>query len=340
MLRILAVSATIAVALISGCVSPFRGSPPTTTTPTTGKLYVSTPTSILRFGSALTANGNIAPEATVTGSATLLSSPRRILIDTSTNRLFVANTGGASILIFANASTMNGNAGPIAVLTSTSNIVSPVDVAIDSTNNLLYVADGQNILVFSGQSTFSGNLNTPPVRVVNFTFTVGPIFLDAAANTLFIADSAHNAVDIMPSASTANGPGAILISPIAGSATQLNLPNGIALDKGGRVVVSNAGSPASITIFPAATVPGGGPGAPSAVITGSSTRLTAPGEMAVNSNTGDLYVADTQTPGVLIYQNVGAVNGTTNLAPGRTIVGSGTTLNTNAVNGLALDITR
>lgn len=343
MSRILAALAMIAVTLISGCVSPFRGqgSGSTTGTSVGGKLYVSTTNSILRFGSALSANGNVAPEATITGTTTQLSSPRRILIDTSTNRLFVANGGGPSILIFSNASTMSGNTAPNAVLAgSTTTMASPVDVAIDATNNLLYVADGQNILVFSNQSGLSGNVNTPPIRTVNFTFTIGAIFLDVTNNIMFIADSAGNAVDIMPSASTANGTGAILVSPIAGTATQLDLPNGIVRDNTGRVIVTNAGSPASITIYAAANVPGGGSPAPVAVITGSATKLTVPGQMAFNSNTTDLYVADTQAPGILIFQNIGSLTGTTNLAPGRSITGSGTSLNSNAVNGVALDTTR
>jgi hypothetical protein len=344
MARMMALLGTVFVVLISGCVSPFRGSPPTLVTPgsNAGKLHVSTPTSILRFGSALTANGNVAPEATITGSATLLSSARRILVDASTNRLFVANQGGPSVLIFSNASTMTGNAAPTAVLTSTGNITSPIDVAIDTTNNLLYVADGQNILVFFGESTLSGNVSTPPVRVINFPFTVSGIFLNQSTNTLFIADAADNAVDILTSASTANGNGVILVSPIAGTATQLNLPNGISQDSGGRVIVTNAGSPASITIYPAAIVPSGGNVGPSAVITGASTGLTVPGEMAFNGSagtSGDLYVADTQKPGILVYQNIGAASGTLNLTPGRTISGSGTSLNSNAVNGVALDTT-
>jgi hypothetical protein len=345
MARILVTFATLAVLVVSGCVSPFRGPGGSGSTggSTTGKLYVSTPSSILRFGSALTANGNVAPEATVTGAATQLSSPRRIQIDTTTDRLFVANQGGASVLIFSNASTMTGSAAPTAVLTSTGNIVSPVDVAIDTTNNLLYVADGQNILVFSGQSTLSGTINTPPVRAINFTFSVGAIFLDAASNTLFIADPADNAVDILPGASAANGTGALLVSPIAGSSTLLGNPNGITLDGGGRVIVSNAAAPASLTIFPAAIVPSGGNFPPSAQITGAATKLTLPGELAFNGSagsSGELYVADTQTPGVLIYLNIGAATGTLNLVPTRAIVGSGTGLNANAVNGLALDPTR
>src|SRR5262249_32141176 len=153
-----------------------------------GKLYVTTPTSVLRFGGALTATGNVTPEATIAGASTQLSSPRRVLVDSTGNRLIVANLCGKASLIFSNASTATGNATPAAVLTSSGNLVAPFDVAIDSTKNLLYVADGQNILVFSGESTLTGTVDTPPVRTVTFTFTIGAIFLDPSNDRMFIAD--------------------------------------------------------------------------------------------------------------------------------------------------------
>lgn len=341
--RILATVATLALLLATGCVSPLVVPGNSGNTTTGGKLYVSTPTSILRFGNALSANGNVAPEATIAGAATELSSPARIQIDTTTDRLFVANRGGASVLIFSTASTMSGSPAPAAVLTSTGNIVSPVDVAIDTTNNLLYVADGQNILVFSGEAALAGTVNTPPVSIVTFTFSIGAIFLDEDSNTLFIADPADNAVDILPGASTATGAGALLVSPIAGSSTLLATPNGMALDSGGRLIVSNITAPASLTIFPAAIIPSGGNTQPAAVITGSATLFGTPGEMAFNGSagtTGELYVADSTAPGILIYLNIGAASTTINLIPNRTILGSATNLNANAVNGMALDTTR
>jgi hypothetical protein len=313
---------------------------------TGGKLYVATAGSILRFGSALTASGNVAPEAILSGATTQLSSPQRILIDTVNDRLFVANQGGASILIFHPASTAANNAAPSAVLTSTGNpvnMVAPFDVAIDAGANLLYVADGSNILVFGGESSLSGTVNTPALRTISFTFPVGPIFLDAANNRLFIADASDNAVQILPGASTASGSGSLLVSPIVGANTLLNHPNGVLLDPTGRPVVSNlAGTSASITIYPNSIVPAGGNVAPTASLTGANTLLAGPGQMALNSNagSGELYVADTLTPAILIYQNIGNFTLANNLTPSRKVSGSGTNLNANAVNGIALDTTR
>ena len=73
------IASVLTLLLISGCVvSPRRGTVNNGGS-SGGKLYVATAGTILRFGSALTASGNVAPEAII---ATQISSPRRILIDT------------------------------------------------------------------------------------------------------------------------------------------------------------------------------------------------------------------------------------------------------------------
>jgi hypothetical protein len=334
------IAAILVLLSVSGCVvSPRRGG--TNPGVSGGKLYVATAGSILRFGGALSSNGNVAPEATISGSQTQLSSPRRILVDAVNDRLFVANQGGASVLIFHPASTATANAAPTAVLTSSGNMVAPLDVAIDSGANLLYVADGSNILVFTGESTLSGNVSTPPVRTITFTFTIGGIFLDAANNRLFIVDPADDAIQILPGASTASGSGTLLVSPITGSNTLLNHPNGVLLDNTGRPVVSNIGGAASITIYPSTIAPAGGNVAPVASLTGANTHLQGPGQMAFNSSagSGELYVADTLAASIFIYSNAGSFTSGDNLVPSRTISGSGTNLNANAINGLALDTT-
>src|SRR5262249_57545972 len=122
--------------------------------------------------------------------------------------------------------------------------------------DLLSVADGQNILVFSAQSAFSGNVNNAPVRIINFGFNIGAILLDVANDRMFVADAAGNAINILPHASTANG-AAAGVTFISGSSTLLLRPSGLALDPTGRLIVSNLTGP-TITIFPSSVIPAAG----------------------------------------------------------------------------------
>src|SRR5258708_4694577 len=143
--------------------------PPPPTTPV-GKLYVSntaTP-SIVRFDNALAGNtsGNIAPSATISGAATLLDTPAYILVDSTNDRLYVADPGNPasatsnpSILIWDNASTKTGNVAPTRNITGlATTLAQPFDLALDTGRNLLYVADGPDVEVFSSASTSSGNV--------------------------------------------------------------------------------------------------------------------------------------------------------------------------------------
>ena len=71
------------------------------------RLYVAnyTGNSIFVFDNASTANGDIPPNRTITGGLTTLNGPLGIFVDTTNNRLYVANYTGNSILVFNNAST-------------------------------------------------------------------------------------------------------------------------------------------------------------------------------------------------------------------------------------------
>jgi hypothetical protein len=329
----------LTVALLAfGCISPRRGNNTVNNGGgggTGGQLYVSTANSILRFSNVEGANGNVAPTATITSAS--LSAPQHLLADTANDRLYVANQGGSSILIFDNASTLTGNVSPPRVISgNATNLVAPIDVALDSTNNLLYVADGTSILVFSGASTINGN--TPPVRNINMGVSIGGLLLDATNNQLYVSDPGDVVVDRLDGASGQDVVG-IVGGAIAGADTKLAQPRGLALDAAGRLIVGNSGTPTSITIYPNASVATGDV-IPAATITGSTTRLLSPQQLALNRNVsnGELYVADPLTAGILIFINMSTANG--NVAPARTIIGSNTGLTANAIHGLALDPTR
>jgi DNA-binding beta-propeller fold protein YncE len=300
-----------------------------------GILYVSTTTVIQRYNSALTANGNIAPSLTISGAATSLAAPSRLLLDAASDRLFVANPGSSSILVFEAASTRSGNVAPTRIISGASTLLSaPSDLALDAVNNALYVADGTHILVFLSASTVTGNV--PPVHNINLGFSVGAILLDTTGNRLYVADTGNNAIDRLEGANTQDGL-AVITSTISGISTGLAHPDGLALDSAGRLFVGNADGP-SLTVYAnPATVTGNV--VPAATISGSLTLLGSPGQIFINNTgTGELYVADALTGGVLIFSNFATLTG--NVAPTRSILGSSTGLGANTVNGLALDTTR
>jgi len=331
----------------SGCdLSPGRLTVGTTGS-TVGKLYVSNPVSksILRFDSALNATGNVAPGATISGPATLLTNPQYLQVDTIANRLFVADAGQAAILIFESASTRTGNVAPDRTIAGASTtLAAPFDLALDPGRDLLYVADGSRILAFASSSTVNGNV--VPVRTISpqfagTSFVMGAILLDAANDRLFIADETNNAIQVFDTASLLNGTFAPSRT-IIGAATQVVQPRGLLLDSTGRLIVSNFGTP-SITVYAAAATATGNV-VPAAAITGTATTLNGPSQITLDPGTGDLYVADGFAGAVSVFSNMATATG--NIAPTRQIAGAVTALaragaaGAPTATGIALDPTR
>ncbi len=343
-----AIAALLFLTLLNGCViSPRRtlgggGTGGTGGggggTATGGKLYVTSGNSIVRFDSALSAGGNIAPGGTIIGSATTLSLPQALQIDPITDRLYVANQGANSIVIFPAASTATANVTPIAVIAGNNTGLSlPVGIALDNTRDILYVANGTNILVFANVSTMVGTVNTAPAQSFITGLTIKGIAVDDTNNVLYVADAIDNQVAIYQSANAQSGVG-FANGTIVGADTTLNQPSGVAIDSAGRLIVSSPGGP-NITAFPNPTIANGDV-LPAAVITGGNTLLSSPLQIATTSSitNGALFVADNQANVVQIYAPISTVTGTVNLAPIRQLSGATTTLSHPI--GIALDSTR
>jgi hypothetical protein len=333
--------AILALSLLSGCtISPRRTvggttSPTPTPTPGTsvGQLYVASGNSILRFADAESINGAISPTATITASQ--LVRPQRLLVDTQNDRMFVANRGGGSIMVVDNASARNGNITPDRVISGGNTVLSsPVDLAFDPVANQLYVADGTRILVFGSASAANGNV--APVRSFNMGVTIGSILLDTTNNILYVSDPADNVIDVLGSASQQDVV-AVPSAIIAGPDTKLSGPTGLALDAAGRLIVSNATAPVSITIYPSANTANGDV-LPVATIVGANTKLSSPAQILLNRNVsnGELYVIDNSSGSVLVYTGLSTANG--NLTPARIL--TSTALTANSLGGMALDPTR
>lgn len=311
-----------------------------------GRIYVTNPSTntLVRFDGALTVNGNVAPGATISGAATLLSTPEYVFLDTGNNRLFVANQGGSNILVFDNANAQTGNIAPARTISGpATQLFTPIDVALDRTRNLLYVADSTSgIVVFANGSNASGNAT--PLHTLTLSFVPAAIFVDEANNRLFVADNTNNSVQVFDGAAALSG--AVTANRIiAGAATQLNQPAGLQVDVAGRLIVSNFNGGA-VTIYSGAATANGN-AAPVATIGGGNTGIVAPTQLVLNNatTTGDLYLSDGAAGAVLIFANLGSANGNINAT--RAISGANTGLQRSSggagpftAKGIALDTTR
>lgn len=310
--------------------------PGTTPTPAQGKLYVTNQAAnaILRFDSALTDSGNVPPAATISGANTLLNQPAYMFLDTAADRLFVANTGNLSILIFDNISTKTGNVAPERQLSgANTTFILPTDVSLDKGRDLLYVADDTEIQVFASASTATGNI-APTRSYSTSTSTISAIFIDGANDRLYVADPAGT-IDVYDNISTVAAGAISANRSITGANTHLGTPAGLAIDGGGRLVVTNA-TAKSITIFNNAAGANGNI-SPSAEIFGTNTGFNTPEQVVVDTTgSGTAYNIDPAAARVAIYGSLSSTTG--NVAPTRLINGPATTFS-NPV-GIAFDRTR
>ena len=314
------------------------GSPTPTPVPT-GKLYVmeSNSNSLLRFDNASTANGNVTPAATIVGTNTTFNFPNFMTLDTANDSLYIADTNDLSVVIYDGISTKNGNVAPSRIIAGVAaNLLSPTDVSLDKTRNLLYVADDLFIHVYASASTVNGN--QAPARDLSVNFQLSGIYIDGANDRLYVADSAGNAVAVYDHASTLASGLITANRAVQGpNNTHLSGPGSVQVDGAGRLVVSNSLAP-SITIYAnAATADGDIP--PVAEIKGANTGLSVPTQIFIDTTgSGTLYNVDPGAARVAVWSNLNTANG--NIAPTRTIFGANTGITASGQLGLALDTTR
>ncbi len=175
-------------------------------------LYVTVTHGVAVFANASTVNGSAAPVSLITGTATGFSgdADKRLFLDTKNNRLYVTDPGSFAVMIFDNISTLNGEVAPNRIISSTTPTFDFIwGIAVDVSRDLLYVSDQntKTITVFANASTASGNI--APTRTIGGAATTmnGPsdIYIDSAADILYVADAFGDQVLIWNSASTIDG---------------------------------------------------------------------------------------------------------------------------------------
>lgn len=302
-----------------------------------GLLYVANTQSnaILRFDNATTLEGDVAPTATIQGALTRLSAPAYLFLDVSNDRLYVANAGQSSILVFDNVSTLDGNIAPTRFIEGANTTLSaPSRAILDFGRDILYVdnAGQQSILAFANGATIEADI-APTRRIAGANPGLGnslDMFLDASADRLYVANTGGGSVLVFDLISTLEGnlfPQRIL----RGGNTRLGTPQSILVDSGNNLLVADANS--LLRFANADTVEGDV--APTAVISGANTGLLQPGQMLLNG--GDLYLANTGSNEILIFEDFSSQE-TGNPFPNRRIGGTNTRIL--GPSGIALDLSR
>jgi 6-phosphogluconolactonase (cycloisomerase 2 family) len=126
----------------------------------TGKYF---PPAIKVF--SLDANGDAKPLRVITGDKTMLNWPAAMKFNPDNGDLYVANDIGASVLVFANASTAQGDVAPVRVIKGPSTLLrNPTGIAIDRKNQEVWVSNLGN----SSATVYPlmANGDVAPLRVI------------------------------------------------------------------------------------------------------------------------------------------------------------------------------
>ncbi|MBN9420178.1 MAG: hypothetical protein J0I12_32310 [Candidatus Eremiobacteraeota bacterium] len=237
--------------------------------------------SVLFFDDVLNQSEGVPPTRFLTGLGTQLNRPVGVQLDSAHDQLYVANGGSNNIVVFGNASTIEGGTAPVRTLSGSSTRISGISaMVLDSNNDRLWVADpvANALLVFNNASTLNGNV--PPNRYILGTNTklTSPQSLLFINSQLFVACTSSilrfdqsDSIDgnIAPTAT------------IEGTATLLSRPQQMVLrpDKDELFVVDSGAS--AVLVYENPATINGGP-SPLRRIQGAQTGFSDPAGLALD----------------------------------------------------------
>jgi DNA-binding beta-propeller fold protein YncE len=258
-----------------------------------------------------------------------------VAVDTRSNEVFLQENNKWSIQVFNRLENTPPNAarsepkrlisGPKTQLQFNSAIY------IDPKNGDIYSVEndtGDSIVVFAHDA----NGDVEPVRELHVAHRGFAVAVDEEKEEIYL--SVNNPPQVAVYRKTASGEEKP-VRVLRGEQTRLADSHGIAIDPNNKLLfVNNWGNfttegnvsggrsnPASITIY---SMDAQGDSAPVRVIQGPKTQLNWPGTMALDPDTGDLYVANDEGQSLLVF------HGTTDngdVVPSRVIKGNTTGLN-------------
>ncbi|MGC1380451.1 MAG: NHL repeat-containing protein [Candidatus Baltobacteraceae bacterium] len=217
------------------------------------------------------AQGDAAPLRTIVGARTHLNLPTGLALD-ARGDVYVANRSGDTITIYG--TTANGNAAPIRTIEgSMTDLNEPTSIAVDAEQRL-YVTNLANHSVTLFARGASGDV--APIRVIRGKragLTAAFALAVDRAGTVYVVNSDDKGISgVLVFGPRANGDVAP-IRVIAGSATKLETPSGVAVDPGGAIFVSDHGGSSNAGVIRVFAKGASGDVAPIYSIAGSATRL-------------------------------------------------------------------
>jgi hypothetical protein len=261
-----------------------------------------------------TASGDPNALRRIVGPATGLSSPRGLFLDRVHDELVVANSSSGNRSITVYPLDGNGDIAPVRKLQGVdTGLLLPVGVFVDTVNDELIVANGNDDSITVYPRTATGNV--APIRKLHGAATgLGAplgVIVDNVNNELLVANFRDTERSITVYARTATGDTAPLRT-IRGPATGLD-PQSVALDLvHDELVVANI-APPSITVY-ARTANGNVP--PLRTLQGPATGLEDPRSAFLDAVNDELVVANFVNT-VTVYPRTAAGN----TAPLRTLAG-------------------
>ncbi len=316
-------------------------SPSGIATDATGRIYVTNGLTNTVTVYAANANGNVPPIAVIGGSNTRLANPTAIALDAG-GKIYVLNSAefpkGATTVYSNSAEFPTGNItvypplangtgilneAPVATIGGSKTLLDdPAGLAMDSNGNL-YVANAQGN-PFAGKKNVEkgtvtvyragSNGNVEPIATISgsrtgLSYPLG-IALDSSGNIYVTNTYTGNTRGSPPNSSitvyrAGSSGNTAPIAVIAGGNTDLDYPQGIALDSSGNLyvegIVSGVGN--SVNVYPSGS---NGNVSPAAIIVGADTELDLPIGIALDSG-GNIYVSNgfggpTQRGSVTVYR--------------------------------------
>jgi sugar lactone lactonase YvrE len=222
--------------------------------------------------------GNMAPLFFIRGNVTQLSDPSMIVLDRS-GTVYVTNPNTNRIVAFASG--LSQNVYPTLWIEGNVTALSqPNGIALDSNGNIFVANTGDNaIRVYAPVSTTTFPANEAPLVTISGSNTGlnAPFGLAFdSLGRLWVGNQGNNTIEIFAAGAFGN---TAPVFTYTGSATHLNIPQQIGFDSFGELDVANMDSGSgSVEVFAPLPfqIPGSGNIAPTLLVTGAATQLTAP----------------------------------------------------------------